>query len=337
MLRLLSVLLLTTAAPLAHAIELPPLSEAVTSFGAVVSDGHLYVYGGHKAGSHEWSLDTTSGKLRRLALGQEGAKWEELGEGPKVQSPGLAAHGGKIYLIGGMQPQNKEGDKPVLKSLDHAMSFDPATKKWTELPKLPTPRSSHEIAVLDGKLYVVGGWPLDTSKSTGKPDDRHAERPFHDAIWVLDLAKPEKWESLPQPIQRRAIGLVALRGKLYVLGGMNSKNEVTAEADVYDVASKTWSKLPEIPATGKTKAFATAACELDGRVIASPSGGKVYALDAGDKAWVEVGQLKQSRFFHQLEPWVKGQVIALGGTKGGDPLDNVEVISITVPAAVSAR
>ncbi len=334
---LLPLAVLSAALPSASALEVAALPEPVTSFGAVVSDGQLYVYGGHRAGSHEWSLDTTSGTLRRLDLKKAGATWEQVGQGPKVQSPGLAAHGGKIYLIGGMQPQNKEGEKPVLKSTSHAMVFDPASKQWSNLPDLPAPRSSHEIAILDGRLYVVGGWPLDTSKTSDKPDDRHATRPFYDAMWVLDLASPVKWETLPQPPQRRAIALVASKGKLYMLGGMNPKNEVTADADVYDVAAKTWSKLPEIPADGKFKAFATAACELDGRVIASPSGGKVFALDASGKAWKEVGALKQSRFFHQLEPWSDSQVIALGGTKGGEPLADVEVVAIEPAGAVAGK
>ena len=340
---------LLAAVPLAFAswlpaADLPPLPEAVTSFGAVISDGHLYTYGGHKAGTHEWSLDTTSGKLQRLNLDKP-EKWEELAGGPPVQSPGLAAYAGKVYLIGGMQPQNKQGEKAVLRAQSHAMVYDPATKAWSKLPDLPEPRSSHEVTVLDGKLYVVGGWPLNTGKPEPKAEkkdepaagDRNVEREYHDAIWVLDLAKPEKWETIPQPFQRRAIGLVGSKGRLYVLGGMNEKNEVIADADVYSLETKTWSKLPEIPASGKAKAFGTAACELDGRVLASPNGGKVYVLDDQGKAWIEAGQLKVSRLFHQLEPWTNGRVIALGGTKSGETINNVEIVTISPPAAVSAR
>lgn len=318
---------------------LPPLPEAVTSFGGAISeDGQLFAYGGHKAGTHEWSLDTTSGKLNRLDLTKPGAAWETLGEGPKVQSPGLAVHAGKVYLIGGMQPQNKEGAKPELFSLNHATMFDPVTKSWTALPDLPQGRSSHEVAVLDGKLYVVGGWPLDTRKSETKPDDAEVERGYHKTMLVLDLAKPDAWVSVPQPFQRRALSVVASQGKIYALGGMNEKNEVTADADVYDVKSGKWEKLPGIPIVSKkTKAFATAACELDGRVLVSPAGGKIFALSPDAKLWVEVGQLQTPRLFHQIEPWKNSQVIALGGTKGTKPTDSVEIVLIAPPATVSAK
>ena len=68
------------------AVELPKLPEPVTSFGAVISGGSLYAYGGHKAGSHSWSLPTTSSKLQKLDLANP-TEWEELKGGPAVQSP----------------------------------------------------------------------------------------------------------------------------------------------------------------------------------------------------------------------------------------------------------
>jgi kelch repeat and BTB domain-containing protein 12 len=330
------LLLLTTCSALSAA-DLTPLPVAITSFGAVISESQLYVYGGHKSGSHEWSKETTSGELHRLDLNNP-ANWETLAGGPAVQSPGLAVHKGSIYLVGGMQPQNATSkEQPILKSLTHAAVFSPKTGEWKKLPELPEPRSSHDIAVLDGKLYVVGGWPLDTASSTIAPDDRTAERPFHTTMLVLDLAKPEKWELIEQPFKRRAVALVSASGKLFCLGGMTSKNEVSAAATVFDPVTKTWSDLPDLPVAGKMKAFATAACELDGRVIASPSGGKVFALSTDSKTWKEVGQLQQSRFFHQLESWKDHQIIALGGTKGGEPLDNVELLKVAPPAEVTVK
>jgi len=319
------------------AADLPPLPEPVTSFGAVVSDSQLYTYGGHLSGSHDWSKDTTNSKLRRLNLNKP-EKWEDLATGPAVQSPGLAEHDGKIYLVGGMQPQNAAGQPPVLNSLSHAAFYTPSTGAWTNLPDLPEPRSSHDIAVLDGKLYVVGGWPLSSGSTKAAPDDRHAERPFHSTMLVLDLAKPDKWVSTEQPFQRRAIALVAAGGKLYSLGGMTSKNEVSASASVFDPATSKWTDLPDLPVAGKMKAFGSAACAVNDRVVVSPSGGKIFALSSDGKTWSEAGEIKESRFFHQLETWKDGQVIALGGTKGGDPLDTLEVVPVTLPtSSVTAR
>lgn len=317
--------------PLLPAGEIPPLPDAVTSFGAAISGTKLYAYGGHLAESHSWSLDTTSGKLRAYDLAQTGP-WQELPPGPRVQSPGIAAHSGKVYLIGGMQPQNAKGEEAVLKALDHAMVYDPATNQWADLPKLPEPRSSHDVAVWDSKLYVVGGWPLNTGsdKPNQKPDDRAKVRGFHNTMLVMDLAHPDKgWTSLPQPFERRALAVVANAGKIYAIGGMDAANKVSAAVDVYDIATQKWSTIQDLPAEGKVKAFATAACSLDGRVIASPRGGKIFALTESN-VWTEVAKLSKSRFFHQLEPW-QGTVIALGGTTGDEPVSTVEVV--TIPTA----
>ena len=59
------------------AAVLPPLPEPVASFGAVVSDGWLYVYGGHIGEEHEHSAANLSKHFRRIQL-DGGKEWEEL-------------------------------------------------------------------------------------------------------------------------------------------------------------------------------------------------------------------------------------------------------------------
>ena len=43
--------------------ELPDVPKAITSFGAEVLDGWVYVYGGHTGKAHQYSVDTTLGVL----------------------------------------------------------------------------------------------------------------------------------------------------------------------------------------------------------------------------------------------------------------------------------
>ncbi len=59
------------------AASLAPMPEAVTSFGAVTTDGWLYVFGGHKGERHDYSADKVSGSFHRLKL-SEGTTWETL-------------------------------------------------------------------------------------------------------------------------------------------------------------------------------------------------------------------------------------------------------------------
>src|SRR5687768_11665972 len=76
--------------------ELPPLEKPVTSFGAAVVDGWLYVGGGHLGAPHEYTGDLQSRQLVRLNLKQP-SKWEIVGEIPRRTGLAMVGHGGKLY------------------------------------------------------------------------------------------------------------------------------------------------------------------------------------------------------------------------------------------------
>lgn len=87
------------------AARVATLAEPTASFGAVADGGWLYVYGGHVARTHSYSKNAVSGRFNRLNLASL-AMWEALPGGPPLQGMNLAVNGGKIYRVGGMQPQN---------------------------------------------------------------------------------------------------------------------------------------------------------------------------------------------------------------------------------------
>lgn len=135
------------------------LPEATASFGAVASDGWLYVYGGHIAATHSYSTAAVSGRFSRINLALPKA-WEDLPPGPAMQGMNLTAYKGTIHRIGGMAPRNKPGEKSMTYSVADSACFDPKTRRWEALPPLPEPRSSHDVVVIGNKLIVVGGWTL---------------------------------------------------------------------------------------------------------------------------------------------------------------------------------
>ncbi len=212
----------------ARATRFMTLPEATASFGAVVSGEWLYIYGGHIAPTHDYWTGAVSGMFQCLHLTGDSV-WEELPGGPAAQGLNLASYNGKIYRVGGMQPRNQNGDPADLHSIDHVARFDPAKMKWESLPPLHAPRSSHDVAVIGDELYVVGGWDL-----TGKVNDVEWTRD----MMVMDLsAQNPTWTSLPQPFERRALTAAAFDGKLYVIGGMNSKDVVERTVNIYDPQS----------------------------------------------------------------------------------------------------
>jgi N-acetylneuraminic acid mutarotase len=305
----------------------PPLPTPLTSFGAASTNGYSYVFGGHMGKAHEYSTATASGSLRRLSLTELHA-WEDLPGAIALQSTGVTAWNGKIYLIGGMQPQNEPGQPSKLVSMSEAAVFDPEKRAWTDLPSLPEPRSSHAVAVLEGKLYAVGGWPL----HVGVPEPeggKTASKKYHDTMAVLELAHPDAgWKTLPESFKRRALAAAAFKGKIWCLGGMTEDNELSAEVDVYDLATNQWSKGPDVPGD-QVKGFGCAALATADALYLSPAGKQIYRLSADGKNWDKCAKLAKGRYFHQLVPVSAGKLMAIGGTSDGIAIADVEIVSVT--------
>lgn len=296
-----------TAAEPAKPAALPPLPKPVASFGAVATDGYLYVYGGHAGKTHSYDTESVLGTFHRLKL-DGGTKWEELPGGPRAQGLNLVAHKGLLYRVGGMQPRNKPGDPADNHSLAECARFDPKTNKWEDLPALPAGRSSHDVVVAGEKLVVVGGWQM---KGKGE------KSVWHDTALVLDLtAKQPKWESVPQPFQRRALTATAVGSKVYVLGGLGAEGKAT---DVFDAETKKWSTAAALPLEGKkAMSFSPAAATVNGRVVVNTAAGAMYRLSAGGDAWEKVGAVETPRMVARLIPLSATAVLLVGGATAGE-------------------
>jgi hypothetical protein len=57
-----------------NAKSYPPIPVAVSSLGAIESEGYLYVYGGHSGKTHSYDTKSVLGTFHRLKL-DGGTKW----------------------------------------------------------------------------------------------------------------------------------------------------------------------------------------------------------------------------------------------------------------------
>ncbi len=291
------------------------LPEATSSFGAVASDGWLYVYGGHTAVTHSYSTAAVSGQFARLRL-SGGSTWEQLPSGPPMQGMNLAAWHGKIYRVGGMSPRNKPGQPEQTWSIADAARFDPAGMKWEALPPLPEPRSSHDVVVIGGKLIVTGGWALQTE----------AHIKFADTLAVLDLnAANLTWKTLPQPFKRRALIAAAYKDKMYVMGGMDDKNRIVHDVDIYDPATGQWTKGPALPGD-EIDGFSPAACVDGGKLYVSVADGSLYRLNDATQMWEKAGATTP-RVAARMVP-DGNKVLVIGGAEKGRNLDLIEPVVV---------
>ena len=292
--------------------------EATASLGACVTGGHLYVHGGHTGATHEYSLDNHSKDFLRIDLASPDAKWEKLPVETLSQGFGMVTHGGLIYQIGGSQATNEKGEPSNLRSIAKCSVFNPKTKKWSKITPLPEPRSSHDVALSDGKIYVTGGWDMGNKKERDQQWFRHG--------LVADLSRsPLKWEKLPETDWGvRAHATEIFGGKLYVAGGIDGTGTLNT-IRVLDLESGKWTDGPLFPGQGRMKAFGMTLCVWNNRLYASAYSSTVRRLSADGSAWEDAGiRLHTRRFFHRMVPATRDRLLFVAGANFESHLDSIE-------------
>lgn len=283
----------------------PVMPRPVTSMGAAIVDGYLYVYGGHAGGAHSYSAEEQEGQLHRLSLTR--GSWETVADGPKLTGLSMIAHKGKLYRIGGFTVKNKKGEENDLYSQDSFVAFDPKTGQWEEdLPSLPEPRSSHDSAIVGDTLYVVGGWNMQ-----GEDDDSH----WHTTAWSIDLSSDSpKWTPVPTPpFQRRALSVGAHDGKLYAIGGMQEGEGPTRRTDVLDLKSGKWTQGPDLVGDEGMVGFGASVQSHGGHLYISTIDGSLQKLSDDGSKWEVAKKMPTARFFHRMLPFDKSSFLVVGG------------------------
>jgi len=219
---------------------LRPLPEARHHITLSAVNGLLYGVGGFTGGFPDWRAQPTM-----FIYDPAPNTWTRGTDLPEARAEGVSAVvDDKIYLIGG---RVRATDDARLFN-DHIDSvrnevFDPTTKRWATLADAPTARNSAASAVIDGKIYVVGGRQFfrnvdGTTQQVNVPN--------------LEVYDPEldRWEMRsPMPQAQGGLAATALNGKLYVFGGEQwvPEQKVFAESWVYDPQTDIWEALPPLP------------------------------------------------------------------------------------------
>lgn len=300
--------------------ELPALPQGTTSIGAAIAGNAVYVYGGNYGDAHEYSSAGQSGDLWKLDLSSPTA-WQQAAGGPKLQGLALVAHQQYLYRVGGFTAVNEEGEDEDLRSQASFARFDTVKGTWEDLAPLPQPRSSHDAAVIDGVLYVVGGWNLQGGG---------AEAHWHETAWSVDLNQETlTWKPIAQPpFQRRALALAAYSGKLYCLGGMQQQGGPTRQVTVYDPATDMWTEAS--PLLGEAMdGFGASAFACGNALYATTISGSIQRLSSDNPQWQYVGQLNHPRFFHRVLCWDDSKLlIVAGGSMSVGKVEDLEVVPV---------
>ncbi len=139
-------------------IRTPMPTKRMSGATVAASDGKIYVFGGY---------DGAGGYLTTVeAYDPIADSWTTKAPMPtRRRGPGaVQAPNGKIYVIGG--DQNETIYLPTVEV------YDPVTDSWASDTPMPTGRGWHGEALVNGMVYVIGGY--DGTSFTGSVDTKSA-------------------------------------------------------------------------------------------------------------------------------------------------------------------
>ncbi|XP_035698486.1 kelch-like protein 3 isoform X2 [Branchiostoma floridae] len=194
-------------------------------------------------------------------------------------------------------------------SLSQAWKYKPAQDSWTQLGSLKNGRSFHGMAVVGGRVYVVGGYDR-TCIGTPQP----FVEVYHKRTNSWKMRAP-----LLEPVAE--FGITGCQGRIYVFGGQGEHMESNA-VQCYDPRENDW----------------TCQTILDkpmGDIKACTVNSKIYLVGGQLECVLQYHYHKDEMYFEKLaerlDAWhycsatVRGSEIFITGGQRGEPLADLPV------------
>ncbi|XP_050089118.1 actin-binding protein IPP [Anopheles aquasalis] len=133
--------------------------------------------------------------------------------------PGVAALGGKIYVIGGERGSQILANGEV---------YDTQNNNWEPMAPMNVPRCEFGLCTLGGTLYAMGGWIGEDIGGSIECYD-----PMRNAWRMVG--------DLPEP--KFSMGVVSFEGLIYIVGGCNTHSRYLTDLISYNPVTNEWTKL----------------------------------------------------------------------------------------------
>ena len=208
---------------------------------------------------------------------------------------GVEVLDGKIYFVGG---KNVSGRKNI------AERYDPQTNTWEMLSPMSEARQGVASAVLNGKVYAIGGQELSS-------------------VEVYDPST-ESWSSgvaLPSEVNHGTT--ITAGGKIYLIGGRNASDQDLNQVLCFDPSTNQWQVKANMPTArngAKLVWFKNRIWAIAG--YAAPANSTVESYDPQTDTWRTEKHLPRARNWPVA--WVYHERIYVGGSQYGSHIDYYE-------------
>ncbi len=165
--------------------------------------------------------------------------WGTVAAMPTPRSTAAAVElDGKLYVIGG-----SDWKAPGRPRYNVVEAYDPVAGTWETKTHMGTKRECPGAAVVNGKIYVMGG--------------ASSSAVFYNTMEVYDpdVGTGGTWTNGPSMATARygpTVGVIA--GKIYVAGGLDVDKHDIGTCEVFDPATNSWLPFNSMP-TGRWQAF----------------------------------------------------------------------------------
>lgn len=169
--------------------------------------------------------------------------WTTKSSLPNTGFIALVASNGKIYGFGGYTVYHPIGGTIV-------EEYDPVSDQWSLKSPMPSERSGYSASMVNGKIYIIGGYSAGFDLSTVEVYDP-----------VTDL-----WSSAPpMPTPRKNLTTAVANGKIYAIGGYQttSISGYLSTVEEYNPETNSWNTKTQMPWPPRQ---GMSSCTINGKV-----------------------------------------------------------------------
>ncbi|WP_406369722.1 carboxypeptidase regulatory-like domain-containing protein [Streptomyces sp. NBC_01550] len=175
---------------------------------------------------------------------QAATSWSRIADLPQPRNSATGAFvNGTLYVAGGFG-YDASG---TVGWTSTTYAYHPNSDSWSRVADLPQALAGAAVAVLDGKLYVIGGVPADGSSSS--------------TVYRYDPAR-NTWSRIADyPVAMSAGGCGGIDGGIVCAGGLNESDghvNPLANTYIYHPKTDTWTRATDMPHTQLRTSYSSA-------------------------------------------------------------------------------